>query len=124
MTGDKVEGVPASGEGLSTDTQVASPLRFGELVQYGDAAVVSRTLSKGSGGTLTVFAFDRAQELSEHSAPFDAWVLVLEGRGRFDVGGRRMEAVAGEAVHFPAHVPHAVYAVQRFKMLLVMLKHR
>jgi len=92
------------------------------LVNYGEGAVVSRTLRKGSGGTLTVFAFDQGQELSEHSAPFDAYVQVLDGEARLTIGGQQVEAKAGDIVLMPADVPHAVKATRRFKMLLIMIK--
>jgi quercetin dioxygenase-like cupin family protein len=93
------------------------------LVDYAPGGVVSRTLSKGSAGTLTVFAFDAEQGLSEHSAPFDAYVQVLEGRVRLTIGGQAVEAGAGELVLMPANVPHAVSALGPFKMALVMLRH-
>lgn len=100
----------------------ATALELAGLVQYGDGAVVSRTLAKGPAGTLTVFAFDQGQELSEHSAPFDAYVQVLEGAVKLSIGGEEVPARAGEIVLMPADVPHAVFAPERFKMLLVMLK--
>lgn len=92
------------------------------LVNYGEGAVVSRTLRKGAGGTLTVFAFDQGQELSEHSAPFDAYVHVLDGETRLIIGGKHVEAKTGDIVLMPADVPHAVKATTRFKMLLIMIK--
>ena len=92
------------------------------LVNYGEGAVVSRTLRKWPGGTLTVFAFDQGQELSEHSAPFDAYVHVLDGETRLTIGGQHVEAKAGDIVLMPADVPHAVKATKRFKMLLIMIK--
>ncbi len=101
----------------------AEALQLGKLVEVGDGAVVSRTLAKGAAGTLTVFAFDKGQELSEHSAPFDAYVTVLDGEALLVIGGKEVETAAGETVLMPANVPHAVKAPQRFKMLLVMLKN-
>ena len=92
------------------------------LVDYAAGAVVSRTLKKTGGGTMTVFAFDQDQELSEHSAPFDAFVQVLDGRVRLTIGGAPVDAKVGDIVLMPADVPHAVQATERFKMLLVMLK--
>ena len=101
----------------------AEAVRLESLVEYGDGAVVSRTLAKGTAGTLTVFAFDEGQELSEHSAPFDAYVNVLDGEAVFIIGGEQVRAIRGETVLMPADIPHAVQAPQRFKMLLVMLKN-
>jgi quercetin dioxygenase-like cupin family protein len=93
-----------------------------DLVQYGEGAVVSRTLIKQTTGTLTLFAFDQGQELSEHTAPFDAVVEVLEGEALLTIGGRPVRAVAGQTVIMPANVPHALKAVARFKMLLTMIR--
>lgn len=92
------------------------------LVEYGSGAVVSRTLAKSAVGTLTVFAFDEGQELSEHTAPFDAYVQVLDGTVALTIGGAELRATAGQLVLMPADVPHAVHAVTRFKMLLTMLR--
>ena len=100
----------------------AKALKLDELVEYGAGAVVSRTLAKGPAGTLTIFAFDEGQELSEHSAPFDAYVTVLDGKARLTIGGEPVDAQVGEVVLMPAHVPHAVAGPGRFKMMLVMLK--
>lgn len=96
--------------------------RVAELVAYGEGAIVSRTLSKTSGGTLTAFAFDAGQELSEHSAPFDALVQVVEGELELRIAGAPVSARTGELVLMPAHVPHAVQAAVRCKFLLTMLK--
>ncbi|MBW2459419.1 MAG: cupin domain-containing protein, partial [Deltaproteobacteria bacterium] len=71
----------------------------------------------------TVFAFDAGEELSEHSAPFDAYVTVLDGRGEFVIAGQTVAAKTGQTVLMPADIPHAVKAVERFKMLLVMIKN-
>jgi quercetin dioxygenase-like cupin family protein len=92
------------------------------LVQYADGAIVSRTLADSPGGTVTVFAFDSGQALSEHSAPFDAMVIVLDGRAELTIGGSAVAASAGQIVVMPANVPHAVRALGRFKMLLIMLR--
>ncbi len=93
-----------------------------DLVAYQSGAVVSRTLIKKSAGTVTVFAFDAEQGLSEHTAPFDALVLVLDGRCRWTIDGRTEELGPGELVVLPAGKPHAVAALGRFKMLLVMIR--
>jgi len=93
-----------------------------ELVGYNAGAVVSRTIVQNQAGNITLFAFDAGQGLSEHTAPFDAFVHVLDGRARITIGSQAVELGAGEVVLMPAAVPHAVLAVQRFKMLLVMLR--
>lgn len=92
------------------------------LVDYQDKAIVSRTLLKRGGGTITLFAFDAGQELSEHAAPFDALVHVLEGAGELTVFGAPHRLEAGRAVLMPAGAPHAVRAVERFKMALTLLR--
>ena len=92
------------------------------LVEYAPGSVVSRTLAKTPSGTMTVFAFDAGQGLSEHSAPFDAYVHVVDGAAALRIGGKDVAARAGEIVRMPANVPHALHAQERFKMLLVMLR--
>ena len=93
-----------------------------ELAEYAEGSIVSRTVSETPGGTLTAFAFDIGQHLSEHTAPFDAIVYVLDGEAELTIGGETVRAGAGQMVTMPANVPHAVRAAQRFKMLLIMLK--
>jgi len=97
-------------------------LRMKGLVEYARDAVVSRTIAKTRVGTMTLFAFDAGQELSEHSAPYDAFVHVLDGEAALTIGGKPVTAHAGELVVMPADVPHAVKAHKRFKMLLTMLR--
>jgi quercetin dioxygenase-like cupin family protein len=92
------------------------------LVSYQEGAVVSRTLVKKKACTVTAFAFDAGQSLSEHTAPFDAIVQVLDGTVELVIGGKVVEANAGQTVLMPANVPHAVNAKARFKMLLLMVR--
>jgi quercetin dioxygenase-like cupin family protein len=96
--------------------------RVADVVAYAPSSIVSREIVRGKTGTVTLFAFDKGQGLSEHTAPFDAFVLVLDGKARLTIGGKPVEANAGEAVFMPANVPHAVLAVDRFKMMLTMLR--
>lgn len=91
-------------------------------ILYSPDSVVSRTLKENSAGTITLFAFDAGQGLSEHSAPFDAVVQVLEGEAELTIGGKKLTVGSGQMVVMPANVPHAVRARQRFKMLLTMLR--
>ena len=100
----------------------AEALDLGGLVAYQDGAIVSRTLVQRGGGTVTLFAFDRGQALSEHTAPFDALVTVLDGEAELIIGGQKVAARAGQIVLMPAGVAHALHAPQRFKMLLVMVR--
>ncbi len=93
-----------------------------DAVQYAPGAIVSKVLVKQPHGNITLFAFDRGQELSEHSAPFDAMVQVLDGEVELIIGGQSTFAGAGDFVVMPANVPHAVKATTSFKMLLTMIK--
>ncbi len=91
-------------------------------VAYIDGAVVSKTLIKKDSGTVTLFAFEAGQGLSEHTAPFDALVQILDGEARITIGGEDRTVAAGEMIIMPAHVPHALQAEKAFKMLLVMIR--
>ncbi len=104
------------------DLEPARAHELATLVSYAEGAIVSRTLKKNAGGTMTVFAFDQDQELSEHSAPFDAFVYVLDGQVELTIGGTPVPARTGDIVLMPADIPHAVKATERFKMLLLMIK--
>jgi len=92
------------------------------LIQYSKDSIVSRTIAERKTGTLTVFAFDKDQGLSEHSAPFDAIVQVIDGTGEFIIGGKPVKASTGQILIMPAKVPHAVRTVKKFKMLLTMIR--
>ena len=100
----------------------ASPVAPLALAGYQEGAVVSRTLLKRGGGTVTLFAFDEGQSLSEHTAPFDAIAHVLEGEALITIAGVPLTVRAGEMVLMPASQPHAVHAPARFKMLLTMIR--
>ncbi len=110
----------------SSKPQIAAGEAMGlaGLVEYGEGAVVSRTLVQNEAGTITLFAFDADQGLSEHTAPFDAFVHVLDGTGTFTIGGKPVTLQMGQIVLMPANVSHAVHATSRFKMLLTMLRSR
>jgi quercetin dioxygenase-like cupin family protein len=105
-----------------TEMSGATPLAPMALAAYQDGAVVSRTLLKRAGGTVTLFAFDEGQALSEHTAPFDAVAYVLEGEADITIAGSPLKVLAGEMVLMPANQPHAVNAPKRFKMLLTMIR--
>jgi quercetin dioxygenase-like cupin family protein len=93
-----------------------------ELIDYQDGAIVSRTLINKPTGTITIFAFDKGQELSTHSAPFDAMVQVVDGEGLIVISEVEYRLKAGQMIIMPANEPHAVKAETRFKMLLSMVK--
>jgi quercetin dioxygenase-like cupin family protein len=101
---------------------VAEAINLAALQPYVDGSVVSRTLVKRAKGNLTVFSFGAGQGLSEHTAPFDAFVLILDGEAELTIGGKLVGARAGEAVLMPANVPHSLHAAVPFKMLLAMIR--
>jgi quercetin dioxygenase-like cupin family protein len=96
--------------------------RVVDMVAYQDGAVVSRIVVKRETGNVTLFAFDAGQELSEHTAPFDALVHVVEGDVTVTISGRPYRLGAGDMILMPAHEPHALKALARFKMLLTMIR--
>ena len=100
----------------------AEALGLSELVTPSTQSITSRILAKNGGGSVTLFAFDKDQGLSEHTAPFDALVMVLDGRLKLTIGGAEVIAAAGTIVRMPAHVPHAVDAAEPSRMLLTMLR--
>jgi quercetin dioxygenase-like cupin family protein len=101
---------------------VAKAVHLAELVEYAADSVVSKTIIDKSVGTVTLFAFDAGQGLSEHQAPYDALVQIVDGSAILIIGGKEVEASAGQIVVMPANVPHAVQAKERFKMLLIMIR--
>jgi quercetin dioxygenase-like cupin family protein len=92
------------------------------LLQYQDTAIVSRVLLKNKGGTVTMFAFDVGEGLSEHTAPFDALVVVTDGEADVEIAGESFKLQQGETIILPANQPHALRAATKFKMLLIMIR--
>ncbi|HEV2523244.1 MAG TPA: cupin domain-containing protein [Candidatus Acidoferrales bacterium] len=101
---------------------IAEVIHLIDLVNYQDGAVVSRTLVNRTMATITLFAFDVGQGLSEHTAPFDAVAHLLEGEAEIVVSGKPLRTTTGEAVLMPANQPHSLRAISRFKMLLTMIR--
>ncbi len=93
-----------------------------EMVDYQNGAVVSKEIIKKQTGTVTLFAFDKGQGLSEHTAPFDALVYIIDGEASITIAGTANTVKTGQMITMPANKPHALQAVQKFKMLLVMIK--
>ena len=108
-------------EGTGPDL-AGKPSELVGLADYQPNAIVSRTLVDRKSGTVTVFAFDRGQGLSEHTAPFDALVQVLEGEAEVVISGKAHHVRAGEIILLPAGKPHALQPVDRFKMLLTLIR--
>lgn len=91
-------------------------------IRYSRNAIVSKTILDKKTGSLTLFAFDAGQGLSEHTSPYDATVQIVEGQAELTIGGKKIKAEAGDLVVMPARIPHAVKARARFKMLLIMIR--
>jgi quercetin dioxygenase-like cupin family protein len=108
---------PSAGESL-----VGQARKLADLVAYQEGAVVSRTVIDKKVGTITIFSFDAGQGLSEHTAPYDAFVYIADGAAEVSIAGQPLTAQAGDMVIMPANQPHALRAVKRFKMLLVMIR--
>ena len=101
---------------------LGQPQDLAEFVSYGSDAVISKTLLDKPAGTLTLFAFDAGQGLSEHTSPYDAVVQVLDGKAIITINGHDIEVTAGQLMVMPANVPHALAAKEPFKMLLTMIR--
>ncbi len=105
-----------------TEGLVGKVFNLSNLVEYQEGAVVSRTVVKQNTGTVTLFSFDQGQGLSEHTAPFDAMVCILDGEAEVIISGESNLVKAGEMIIMPAGKPHALKATKRFKMLLIMIR--
>jgi quercetin dioxygenase-like cupin family protein len=95
-----------------------------ESIGYQEGSVVSKTLIKKEAGTVTLFAFDKGEGLSEHTAPYDAMVNIIDGQAEVRVGDNTTTLKKGEMVIMPANIPHALKAIEKFKMMLVMIKSK
>jgi quercetin dioxygenase-like cupin family protein len=96
--------------------------RLTDMIDYQKGSVVSREIMKAKTGTVTMFAFDEGQGLSEHTTPFDALTCVLDGQAEITISGRLFRVSQGEMIIMPANQPHALHASRKFKMLLVMMR--
>jgi len=101
---------------------IDTPLKIERLVQYQKHSVVSKQILNKKAGSLTLFAFDKGEGLSEHTAPYDASVMILDGKAHIKVGGKTRNLKKGEMIIMPAGIPHSLNAVERFKMLLIMIR--
>ena len=105
-----------------TEDYKAKTLELASQIDYDDGSVVSKTLLDKKTGTLTLFAFDAGQGLSEHTSPYDATVYIIDGTAKLMIDGKEVQASTGEMVIMPANIPHDVQAEDRFKMLLIMIR--
>jgi quercetin dioxygenase-like cupin family protein len=104
-----------------SEVRSAEVKALADLLQFQEGSIVSRVLLKNKGGTVTLFAFDVGEGLSEHTAPFDALVVVTEGEAEIEIAGETFRVLQGETIILPAQ-PHAVKATIKFKMLLIMIR--
>lgn len=108
--------------GNSAEALVGKAVDMNGLVAYADGAVVSRTLIDRKIGTITLFSFDEGQGLSEHTAPYDAFVQVIDGSAEVTIDGTVHTVARGEFIIMPANIPHSLKAAEKFKMMLVMIR--
>lgn len=108
-------------EKLIKNIDFAKPLNMEALVDYEEGRVVSRTLAQGKPLSVTLFAFDKGEEISSHSAGGDAMVYILDGEAEITIGDEKFKVIKGETIVMPAHVPHALMATEKFKMLLTVV---
>jgi quercetin dioxygenase-like cupin family protein len=107
----------------ATDQRLVSAInKIGDITEYQDASVISRAVIKKPAGSITFFAFDKGEGLSEHTAPFDAFVSVIEGKVEIIISGKAYILEKDDVIIMPANEPHALKALEKFKMLLVMIK--
>lgn len=107
---------------IEVNLNIGKVINAAEDVQYATDAIVSKTLIKKEKGTVTTFAFDKGQGLSEHTAPFDAMVHILDGEAEVLINGNPRVVKTGEFIIMPANVPHALNAIKPFKMMLIMIR--
>jgi quercetin dioxygenase-like cupin family protein len=101
---------------------VGNEQTLADLIEYSADSVVSKTILDKAAGTITLFAFDKGQKLSEHTTPYDAVVQILDGRARLTIGGQEKHISTGKIIIMPGNVPHAVAADEKFKILLTMIR--
>lgn len=106
----------------SNEFEKSKIFSFSGSVEYAEGAIVSKTILKKQTGNISLFAFDKGEALSEHNAPFDAMIQVVDGKGEITIGGKSFFLESGQSIIMPANIPHAVKAVEKFKMVLTMIK--
>ncbi len=108
----------------SNEFEKSKVFTFAGSVEYADGAIVSKTVLKRETGNISLFAFAKGEALSEHTAPFDALLQVVDGKGEIVIGGKSYMLESGQSIIMPANIPHAVKAVEKFKMVLTMIKSK
>jgi quercetin dioxygenase-like cupin family protein len=106
----------------SNEFEKSKVFSFKDSADYAEGAIVSKTVLKKESGNISLFAFAKGEALSEHTAPFDAMIQVVEGKGEVTIGGSPFILESGQTIIMPANIPHSVKAVEKFKMVLTMIK--
>ena len=106
----------------SNEFEKAKVFSFNDSVEYSDGGIVSKTVLKKETGNISLFSFAKGEALSEHTAPFDAMLQVVDGKGEITIGGKQFILETGQSIIMPANITHAVKAVEKFKMVLTMIK--
>jgi quercetin dioxygenase-like cupin family protein len=106
----------------TSEFEKSKVFNYKESIEYSDGAIVSKTVIKKETGNISLFAFAKGEALSEHTAPFDAMIQVVDGKGEIVIGGKSFILVSGQTIIMPANITHAVIAVEKFKMVLTMIK--
>ena len=108
----------------SNEFEKAKVFSFNDSVQYASGGILSKTVLKKETGNISLFSFAKGEALSEHTAPFDAMIQVVDGKGEVIIGGKPFILEAGQSIIMPANIPHAVKAVEKFKMVLTMIRNK
>ncbi len=108
----------------NNEFEKARVFSFNDSIEYSDGGIVSKTVLKKETGNISLFSFAKGEALSEHTAPFDAMIQVVDGKGEIIIGGKSFYLEAGQSIIMPADIPHAVKAVEKFKMVLTMIRSK
>ena len=107
---------------MAVEFEKAKIFNFSDSIEYSDGGIVSKSVLKKQTGNISLFSFDKGEALSEHTAPFDAMIQVVDGRGEITIGGKPYILERGETIIMPANISHSVKAVEKFKMVLTMIR--
>jgi quercetin dioxygenase-like cupin family protein len=106
----------------SNEYEKGKAFSFSDSIEYSDGGIVSKTVLKNKMGNISLFSFDKGEALSEHTAPFNAMIQAVDGKGEITIGGKPNILETGQAIIMPANIPHEVKALEKFKMVLTMIK--
>ena len=107
---------------MAVEFEKAKIFNFSDSIEYSDGGIVSKSVLKKQTGNISLFSFDKGEALSEHTAPFDAMIQVVDGRGEITIGGKPYILESGETIIMPSNISHSVKAVEKFKMVLTMIR--